>query len=113
MKLLNDNILVTEIVKDLKVGSIIMNQDDSTAYMFCKVVCISDEALDFICKEYTDKKSNIVYDELNIYDELNSGELILIIRRSAKDPFIGNQFFISYKDLRGIITKEELESIHE
>lgn len=107
MKLLNDNILVTEIVKDLKVGSIIMNQDDSTAYMFCKVVCISDEALDFICKEYTDKKSNIVY------DELNSGELILIIRRSAKDPFIGNQFFISYKDLRGIITKEELESIHE
>jgi hypothetical protein len=107
MKLLNDNILVTEIVKDLKVGSIVMNQDDSTAYMFCKVVCISDEALDFICKEYTDKKSNIVY------DELNSGELILIIRRSAKDPFIGNQFFISYKDLRGIITKEELESIHE
>lgn len=105
IKCLQDNILVQEIVKDSKAGVLTVSQDESSAYMFCKVLDISDEALQNIC----DFGSR--FDEDTLQKRLLDGDYILVIRRTAKDPFIQNKFFISYKDLRAVIDKEYFEEI--
>lgn len=93
MQLINDNILVTELNKDAKMGDIIYTQDSSSPYMFCKINEISKEALrEVFCGE-------------------NPDDFVLIIRRTAKEPFANGMFFISSKDVRGYMTQEEFEKL--
>ena len=92
IKLCHDNILVTEIVKDSKAGVLTVSQDESSAYMFVKIEEISNES-----KE-----------QLDISDVEN---IILVVQRTAKIPFIQSKFFISYKDVVAIIDKEYFEEI--
>lgn len=98
IKLVHDNILVTEVVKDSKAGVLTVSQDESSAYMFVKIIEISEEAN----SELYDKNGMKPLDKENQY---------LVIRRTAKDPFIQDKFFISYKDVRAIIDKEYFEEI--
>lgn len=92
IKLFHDNILVTELVKDSKAGALIVSQDESSSYMFVKILEISDEA----SKELDVDKTS---------------DSILIINRCAKMPFIQDTFFISYKDVKAVIDKEYFEEI--
>lgn len=92
IRLCHDNILVTELVKDSKAGVLTVSQDESSAYMFVKIEEISNESKD----------------ALDISDVEN---IILVVQRTAKIPFIQSKFFISYKDVVAIIDKEYFEEI--
>ena len=94
IRLCHDNILVTEIVKDSKAGVLTVSQYESSSYMFVKIEEISDEAKDTL-KISTMEKENV----------------LLVIQRTAKIPFIQNKFFISYKDVVAVIDKEYFEEI--
>lgn len=98
ISLIHDNILVKEVVKDSKAGVLTISQDSSSAYMFVKILHIADEAYNEISQ---------VFDE----GHLDINKHLLVIRRSAKDPFVKNSFFISSKDVRGVIDEEFLENI--
>lgn len=91
IRLCHDNILVTELVKDSKAGVLTVSQDESSAYMFVKIEEISQEAA-----------LQLDISDLNV---------ILVIQRTAKIPFIQNKFFVSYKDVVAIIDKEYFEEI--
>ena len=90
IRLCHDNILVEEVKKDSNAGVLIVSQDESSAYMFCKIKAISPEA-----KEYLQPAE---------------GNL-LVVRRTAKLPYIQNDFFISYKDVIAVINQEYFEEI--
>lgn len=92
IRLCHDNILVTELVKDSKAGVLTVSQDESSAYMFVKIEEISNESKD----------------ALDISDVEN---IILVVQRTAKIPFIQSKFFISYKDVVAVIDKEYFEEI--
>lgn len=92
IRLCHDNILVTELVKDSKAGVLTVSQDESSAYMFVKIEEISNES----------KTSLDISDVENI---------ILVVQRTAKIPFIQSKFFISYKDVVAVIDKEYFEEI--
>ena len=94
IRLCHDNILVTEIVKDSKAGVLTVSQDESSSYMFVKIEEISDEAKDTL--------------EISTIEKEN---VLLVIQRTAKIPFIQNKFFISYKDVVAVIDKEYFEEI--
>lgn len=92
IRLCHDNILVTELVKDSKAGVLTVSQDESSAYMFVKIEEISNESKT----------------ALDISDVEN---IILVVQRTAKIPFIQSKFFISYKDVVAVIDKEYFEEI--
>lgn len=92
IRLCHDNILVTELVKDSKAGVLTVSQDESSAYMFVKIEEISNESKT----------------ALDISDVKN---IILVVQRTAKIPFIQSKFFISYKDVVAVIDKEYFEEI--
>ena len=92
IRLCHDNILVTELVKDSKAGVLTVSQDESSAYMFVKIEEISNES----------KTSLDISDVENV---------ILVVQRTAKIPFIQSKFFISYKDVVAVIDKEYFEEI--
>ena len=96
IKLCNDNILVQEIKKDSRAGALIVSQDESSAYMFVKIEAISDEA-----------KFELDFDNNNI----DLDNILLVVQRTAKLPFIQSKFFVSYKDVIAIIDREYFEGI--
>ena len=104
IKPIRDNILVKEIVKDSKAGNLIINQDESSSYMFVKVEDISYEALFDLNDAINDTLDNLECDLLN-------GKYLLVISRIAKFPFVQDKFFISVKDIRAIIDKKEFEEL--
>ena len=92
IRLCHDNILVTELVKDSKAGVLTVSQDESSAYMFVKIEEISNESKTAL-------------------DILDVENIILVVQRTAKIPFIQSKFFISYKDVVAVIDKEYFEEI--
>lgn len=90
----NDNILVKEIKKDSKAGVLRVSQDESSAYMFVEIISGSDKSLEPLGLINRDTK-----------------DILLVIQRTAKLPFIQNQFFISYKDVVSIIDRNYFERI--
>lgn len=90
IRLCHDNILVKEIKRDSKAGALIVNQDESSAYMFCGIIAISAEA------------------ERILQPTSNN---LLVVRRTAKLPYIQNEFFISYKDVVAVIDLDYMEEI--
>lgn len=104
IKPLQDNILVKEIVKDSRAGNLIVSQDESSAYMFVKVLDISKEALENITSGLNELEGYVL-------NNLISGDFLIIISRTAKLPFVQDMFFISYKDIRAIIDKKEFEEL--
>lgn len=99
IELFHDNILVTELIKDTKAGALVVNQDSSSPYMYVKIIKCAINAL------------NELEEQSDLVRNSNVDDLVLIIRRTAKDPFINNQFFISSKDVRAVITKEYFNNI--
>lgn len=94
IKVVHDNILVTELHKDSTAGALLVNQDESSPYMFVHIESISDES-----------KEGLGLDDMFIDD------ILLVIRRTAKLPFVKNEFFISYKDVVAIISRKDFEEI--
>lgn len=99
IELFHDNILVEELVKNTKAGLLTVNQDSSSPYMYVKIIKSAIDAY------------NMLSEQSDLIRNSNSDDLVLIIRRTAKDPFINNQFFISAKDVRAVITKEYFNSL--
>lgn len=93
IKVVHDNILVTEVHKDSKAGALLVNQDESSAYMFVSVEQISTEASE----------------ALGIISPSN--DFYLVVQRTAKLPFIQNKFFISHKDVIAIIDRDSFEEL--
>ena len=99
IELFHDNILVEELVKNTKAGVLTVNQDSSSPYMYVKIIKSAIDAY------------NMLSEQSDLVRNSNNDDLVLIIRRTAKDPFINNQFFISSKDVRAVITKEYFDSL--
>lgn len=87
--LYNDNILVEELQDDLMISGTMLRYDQDSPYMFCRVLSVSDEAR----------------------DKGISLENVLVIKRYAKEEYLPGQYFISYKDVRGSILKEDYDTI--
>lgn len=88
VKLFNDNILVSELQDDMLINGVMTRYDSDSPYMFCEVEAVSDEALNYV----------------------NVGD-ILIIKRYAKEEYLSGYYFISFKDVRGCIPKEDYDKM--
>lgn len=85
MELFNDNIIVKELQDDaLMVNGTAVMYDQDSPYMFCEVICLSDEASKYISKDD-----------------------VLVIKRYAKEEYLPGQYFVSFKDVRGKMTLDE------
>lgn len=94
IRLCHDNILVTDVPKDSKAGVLVVSQDESSAYMFVKIEEISNEAAKELALE-----------------DINLDDILLVVQRTAKLPFIQDKFFISYKDVIAVIDRDYFERI--
>lgn len=90
IKTVNDNIVVKEIYDDIKINGILTAYDEDSPYMFCEVVDFSLDAVSAL--------------------KFNKGD-ILVIKRYAKEEFITGLYFISWKDVRCVISKESFEKL--
>ena len=90
IKTVNDNIIVKEIYEDIIINGVLTSYDEDSPYMFCEVVNLSQEASDNL--------------SISIGD-------ILVIKRYAKEEFITGLYFISWKDVRCIFSKQDFENI--
>lgn len=92
MLVTQNNLLVEEIVCDLKTSDgLIQKYDDSSNFIFAKII----EVGQFLeCKTIYQDKTNV-----------------LVLRRISKIPFLNGQYFIDEKDILGVMTKEEFEEI--
>lgn len=89
MKLLNDNILVSELQDDILQGTVV-RYDADNPYMFCKVLNLSDKA-----KEYFDEND------------------VLVIKRYAKEEYLPGQYFVSLQDVRCKMSEDEYNNMIE
>lgn len=108
IKLLGNNILVSELQDDLVVDGVITMYDTDSPYMFCKIESISLDAFKDLFGECVFDDDNTV--EETIYDECINNT-ILVIKRYAKEEYIGGTYFISSKDVRGIMHKETYKNM--
>lgn len=83
LKMLNSNILVTELTDDLMVNGVVTIYDQDNPYMIAKVV----------------NRDNLTH-------TVDVGDII-VIKRYAKEEFLPGYYFISDKDVRCIISKEQ------
>lgn len=88
--LLYENILVSELTDDLEVDGVPLMYDSDNPYMFCNIVNMSPEAY---------KQLGCSYDD------------VLVIKRYAKEEYLPGYYFISSKDVRGIIQREKYTSM--
>ena len=89
-RLLNGNILVEEIYDDIKIDNIVTAYDGDSFSMFCRVISLD----------------NTVEAELDIH----IGDVV-VIKRYAKEEFIGDYFFISSKDVRCVINENNYREL--
>lgn len=90
INLVNENIIVSELCDDLVINNVPVMYDSDSSYMFCKI-----EALD---------TNTICNNEVSVGD-------ILVVRRYSKEAFLSGYYFISEKDVRGIIKKDSYNKI--
>lgn len=86
MRMHNGNILVKEIIDDIKVNGVMTSYDVDNPYMFCEIIKISDEAVE------------------NLLCDAND---ILVIKRHAKEEFVSGLYFIHWKDVRCAMSSDE------
>lgn len=87
MILLNDNILVSELQDDIMYNGTVVRYDSDNPYMICHVEEVSDEA-----------------------KNVSVGNII-VIKRYAKEEYLPGLYFVSYKDVRGIIPSDKYEDM--
>ena len=87
--LYNDNIVVSELQDDLVFNGTVVMYDADSPYMFAEVMNASKSAKDNgICQ----------------------GD-VLVIKRYAKEEYLPGTYFVSYKDIRGTMTKEDYNEL--
>lgn len=94
INLMNDNIVVSELSDDIFVNGTLARYDSDNPYMFCKVEAISEEA-----------KSH--------FSDIDLSTNVIVIKRYAKEEYLPGYYFISFKDVRGIIPAEDYERMIE
>ena len=87
MYMLNDNILVTELTDDLMLNGVVTIYDSDNPYMFGEVKDVANEI-----------------------DNIEVGDIV-VIKRYAKEEFLPGYYFISNKDIRCKMPKEEYEKL--
>ena len=91
MRLLYENMLVSELEDDLLMSNgVVTSYDSDSPYMFCEIKNISEQAM---------------YD-LGL-DEDTVKTTVLVIKRYAKEEYISGTYFVSSKDIRGVLTRDE------
>lgn len=93
MILQGGNILVKELQDDLVINGVVSRYDSDNPYMFCEILNISEESRT----------------EMKLEKDIK--DVVLVIKRYAKEEYIGDSYFISYKDVRAIIDKEDYDSL--
>lgn len=88
--LVNDNILIKELYDDIKVNGVLTSYDEDSPYMFGEVISISP----------TSKET------LGIF----VGDIV-VIKRYAKEEYLSGSFFISHKDVRLVMAKEDYKEL--
>lgn len=88
IRLLYENIVVSELTDDLEINGVPLLYDSDSPYMFCNVERISTDA-------------RIELAQLDF--EQND---VLVIKRYAKEEYLPGYYFISVKDVRGIVPRE-------
>lgn len=83
LKMLNSNILVTELTDDLMINGVATVYDPDNPYMFAKVI-----------------------DRDTLIHTVDVGDIV-VIKRYAKEEFLPGYYFISDKDVRCIVSKEQ------
>lgn len=98
MKLLHDNLLVKEVVKDatIKGTNLSYKYDDDDPFMEVEVIDVSRELVSEYCKCYPNV--NLVEAGVNCTAYYAVGNHLLI-RRINKVPYRDGLFFISFKDV--------------
>lgn len=92
MVVTQNNLLVQEIISDLKTSDgLIQKYDDSSNFIFANIIEVG---------EYLDNKT--------LYQNKDN---VLILRRISKIPFLDGKYFIDEKDILGVMSKEEFEKI--
>ena len=106
---LNDNILVRELQKDIRVGDngLLEKYDDTNSFIFAEIISMSPDAFRF----FSESLNNYNGDEHDYSIKEIIDEYIIVIRRVAKASFINRGYFISYKDIRGLMPRKEFESL--
>lgn len=94
--LLYNNLLVTELTDDLKINGVVTLYDPDSPYMFCEQVD-------------TKKLENITEDEIS--SSFIADDDVLVIKRYAKEEFVGGTYFISVKDIRGILKRDDYNKL--
>ncbi len=91
MIVLGRNIYVQEIKKDIKVDGILQKYDDSSDFIFAKIIEVGDDLLSI---PYLQDKDNT----------------ILVLRRISKSPFYDG-YFIKFDDILATMTLEEFNAL--
>lgn len=92
MIILGDYLQVEELQKDIQINGIIQKYDDSSPYMFGKIINGKEDVINNLSK----------------YGDIES--IVVIFRRPAKIPFIGS-YLVDAKDIIGIMTMNEYEAL--
>ena len=94
MYMAEESILVEEVpFKDYTADGIKVAHDDDDSFMFVKLLSANKKDLD------------------KLYSFGYSLDDILIIRRIAKIPFVGDKYIVSIKDILGGLTTEEYDNL--
>lgn len=92
MLVTQNNLLVKEIVCDLKTSDgLVQKYDDTSNFIFANIIEVG-EFLD--CKTLYQNRDNV-----------------LVLKRISKIPFLDGQYFIDEKDILGVMSKEEFEKL--
>lgn len=91
MVVLGKRLLVKELIKDIKINGLIQKYDDSSDFMFVQVIEIGEGLQDK--PEYQ-----------------NIENLVLVLKRIAKIPFI-ESYFINEEDILAVMSKDEFEEL--
>lgn len=95
MRVLNDNLLVKELQKNLTNDGILIKYDDSNPYMFVKLMY---------------DLPNTFAEELGV-EAYELPNLVFMIKRVAKIPVINDCFAISKKDIICFMTRKEFDEL--
>jgi hypothetical protein len=89
LKMLNSNILVTELTDDLMVNGVVTIYDQDNPYMIAKVV----------------NRDNLTH-------TVDVGDII-VIKRYAKEEYLPGQYFVSLQDVRCKMSEDEYNNMIE
>ena len=116
INMLNDNILVTELTDDIFINGVTTIYDSDSPYMFCKPIMVAEEAMYDLMESNTHSKIYDEWKDANDEEELiitkkYLSNIVLVIKRYAKEEFLPGYYFISSKDVRCVLDVDDYNTL--